>query len=37
MPLFKIIFDKSLKTGKLPDDYVEANISHIFDTLQQII
>ena len=25
-PFLKIIFDQSLQTGKLPDDWVEANV-----------
>ena len=28
-PFFKIIFDRSLQTGKLPDDWVEANVAHL--------
>ena len=26
-PFLKIIFDRSLQTGKLPDDWVEANVA----------
>ena len=29
-PFLKIIFDQSLKTGKLPDDWVEANVAPVF-------
>ena len=29
-PFLKIIFDQSLQTGKLPDDYVEASVAPIF-------
>ena len=26
-PFLKIIFDQSLQTGKLPDDWVEVNVA----------
>ena len=29
-PFLKIIFDQSLQTGKLPDDWVEANVAPVF-------
>ena len=29
-PFPKIIFDQSLQTGKLPDDWVEANVAPVF-------
>ena len=29
-PFFKIIFDQSLQSGKLPDDWVEANVAPVF-------
>ena len=29
-PFLKISFDQSLQTGKLPDDWVEANVALIF-------
>ena len=29
-PFLKIIFDQSLQTGKLPDDWVEANVVPVF-------
>ena len=29
-PYPKIIFDQSLQTGKLPDDWVEANVAPVF-------
>ena len=29
-PFLKIIFDQSLQTGKLPDDWVEANVAQVF-------
>ena len=28
-PFLKIIFDQSLQTGKLPDDWVEANVAPV--------
>ena len=28
-PFLKIIFDQSLQTGKLPDDWVEANVARL--------
>ena len=38
-PSPKIIFDQSLQMGKLPDDWVEANVAPVFkkgiSTLQQ--
>ena len=29
-PFLKIIFHQSLQTGKLPDDWVEANVAPVF-------
>ena len=29
-PFLRIIFDQSLQTGKLPDDWVEANVAPVF-------
>ena len=29
-PFLKIIFDQSLQTGKLPDDWVDANVAPVF-------
>ena len=29
-PFLKIIFDQSLQTGKLPDDWLEANVAPVF-------
>ena len=29
-PFLKIIFDQSLQTGKLPDDWVEANAATVY-------
>ena len=29
-PFPKIIFDQSLQTGKLPDDWIEANVAPVF-------
>ena len=29
-PFLQIIFDQSLQTGKLPDDWVEANVAPVF-------
>ena len=29
-PFLKIIFDQSLQTGKLPDDWVKANVAPVF-------
>ena len=29
-PFLRIIFDQSLQTGKLPDDWVEANVAPLF-------
>ena len=29
-PFLKVIFDQSLQTGKLPDDWVEANVAPVF-------
>ena len=29
-PFLKIIFNQSLQTGKLPDDWIEANVAPVF-------
>ena len=29
-PIIKVIFDKSLQTGKLPSEWLTANVMHVF-------
>ena len=34
-PFLRIIFDQTLQTGKLPDDWVEANVTPVFKIRDQ--
>ena len=34
-PFLKIIFDQSLQTGNLPDDWVEADVAQVFKERDQ--
>ena len=36
-PIIKIIFEKSLQTGKLPSDWVTANVMPVFKKRRQIL